>query len=65
MSEMGPRSRTFVLVLMEWDHSGVQKIWGPFATEADAREAETILTEYGLSGLWKVEPLLPLIGGLR
>lgn len=65
MTDDFDRCRAVVLVLMYGDHSGVQKIWGPFATEAEAREAETILTEYGLSGLWYVEPLLPLIGALR
>ena len=61
--DRGPVSepRPVVLVLSEWDHSGVQNIWGPFPDEPAARGAEALLTEYGLRGWWHVYPLLPVV----
>lgn len=47
----------FVLVVSLGDRSGLQHVWGPFASEEQAQEAWTELNDIGIVGLGEVHPL--------
>jgi len=54
-------SRGYALVSSYSDRSGIRSVWGPFATEADAKAAATELGDIGLDGLMEIFSLRHLV----
>lgn len=56
------RPTLYALLLFHLDHTGVDKMWGPFGSFDDASRAMSLLASYGLRGVWEVHALLPAVG---